>query len=46
MIYNLTVDSAGSLWVGTASGLCRYDPSADHFTCYQHNPNDSAQPER
>ena len=35
-------DSQGIMWLGTESGLNRYDPAADIFTRYQHDPNDSS----
>ena len=33
----LEIDSAGILWIGTFSSLCRYDPKTDHFTSYNKN---------
>ena len=30
-VYALFVDSAGTLWAGTQSSVCRFDPSTDRF---------------
>lgn len=35
------VDADGTVWVGTASGLDRYDSAADAFTHYRHDPTDA-----
>jgi signal transduction histidine kinase/ligand-binding sensor domain-containing protein/DNA-binding response OmpR family regulator len=34
----LLVDRAGTLWVGTAAGLSRYDPGTDSFDRFVHDP--------
>jgi transcriptional regulator with GAF, ATPase, and Fis domain/ligand-binding sensor domain-containing protein len=40
MIFDLYVDSRGTLWVGTFHiGLWRYDATLDHFFHYQHDPD-------
>jgi ligand-binding sensor domain-containing protein len=36
----LLVDRGGSLWIGTAAGLSRYDPSTDSFDRFVHDPAD------
>ena len=33
-------DQYENLWVGTRSGLCKYNPHTDNFTRYLHDPQD------
>ncbi len=39
--WKMLTDRSGMVWIGTASrGLFKFDPTAERFTRYLHNPND------
>ena len=40
LVYFVTEDRSGRLWVGTSNGLDRYDRETDRFTHHRHDPND------
>ncbi|MEZ4965051.1 MAG: histidine kinase [Saprospiraceae bacterium] len=39
IVYSLSKDPDGFMWIGTAEGLCRFDGT--HFRIYQNDPEDS-----
>lgn len=41
-VFSLFIDSARHLWVGTASGVCRYDFDSETFIKYPGTPADAA----
>jgi diguanylate cyclase (GGDEF)-like protein len=42
-VWTVYTDNDGRLWIGTdGGGLSRYEPDADNFTHFRHNPNDPA----
>lgn len=41
-ILSLASDLSGALWVGTAQGLCRYQPGSDDFDRWLRDPSDPA----
>ncbi len=41
-VWALRFDSSGTLWVGTAAGLDRFDPAAGQFIHYQNDPKQLA----
>ena len=40
-MYSLIQDNNGTIWVGTAKGLDKYNPSTNSFSHFIHDPNDS-----
>jgi signal transduction histidine kinase/DNA-binding response OmpR family regulator/streptogramin lyase len=34
LVVSLTEDFSGKLWIGTESGMCRFDPASEHFEVF------------